>query len=206
MDLNKRTIYLLGLLTLIGFGGGGLAVIKYVQKVEPRTIFDTGSAIEVQILFGTLFGVISAIAALALIYRDFIAPVRNFFSALFRGLKLSWVDIVFLSFCAGIGEELLFRGAIQHYLGIWLTAVVFIILHGYLNPFNWRLSVYGLLMVIISAGFGYLYEYVGMIAAMMAHSVIDMILLFKMTRGQQEIAMDESPIPPTAAADDPPID
>ncbi|MBK7566807.1 MAG: CPBP family intramembrane metalloprotease [Bacteroidetes bacterium] len=41
--------------------------------------------------------------------------------------------MLFLSFCAGVGEELLFRGAIQPWLGIWLTALLFIF-YTDLNP------------------------------------------------------------------------
>ena len=46
-----------------------------------------------------------------------------------------------------ICEELLFRAGVQHYMGWWITAILFVALHGYLNPFNWRFSVYGLIVL-----------------------------------------------------------
>ena len=79
-----------------------------------------------------------------------------------------------------MGEEILFRAGIQDYLililpeikawfegttvdpallntwkyehaSVWITSFLFIVIHGYLSPWNWRLSIYGTFMVIASA-------------------------------------------------------
>jgi membrane protease YdiL (CAAX protease family) len=62
-------------------------------------------------------------------------------------LNLKIYQGIFLSLCAGVGEELLFRAGVQHYMGWCITAILFVALHGYLNPFNWRFSVYGLIVL-----------------------------------------------------------
>ena len=80
-----------------------------------------------------------------------------------------------------MGEELLFRGAIQYWLGIWLTAILFVAIHGYLNPKNWKLSIYGVFMTFAIVGIGYFFEYFGIITAMSAHFMIDVYLFSVIT-------------------------
>ena len=108
---------------------------------------------------------------------DFMEPVRSRYAARFADLKLNWVAVVFISLCAGIGEELLFRGAIQPLLGIVITAIVFVAIHGYLNPKDWRVSVYGIFMTIIIVLFGWMTDEIGIWSAVIAHAMVDVILL-----------------------------
>ena len=84
-----------------------------------------------------------------------------------------------MSFAAGVGEEILFRGAIQPFIGVWPTAIGFVAIHGYLNPMNLKMSIYGILMVVVSAGIGYLFKYEGLYAAITAHFLIDLVLFIK---------------------------
>lgn len=49
------------------------------------------------------------------------------FAQIFRGLH-SW-QIIVLALLSSVGEEILFRGAMQPFLGVWLTSIVFAILH-----------------------------------------------------------------------------
>ena len=44
-------------------------------------------------------------------------------------------------------------------------------------PKDWRISVYGVFMTVAAAGFGYLTIKVGLLSAMVAHSVVDIYLL-----------------------------
>ena len=67
----------------------------------------------------------------------------------------------------------------QYYAGIWITSIVFIAIHGYLNPKNWRLSIYGLYMTAVIVGLSYLFEELGMIFAISAHFAIDLFLFGK---------------------------
>jgi hypothetical protein len=76
-----------------------------------------------------------------------------------------------------VGEEILFRGGIQPYLGIWLTSILFVLLHGYLNPRNIPMTFFGIYMVIIVGGLGYLTVRNGLLTAIVAHIVIDWVLL-----------------------------
>lgn len=176
MPVNRKTFFILGLITLFGFGALGLLVVYLFQPRSLAEVFTTGDSIAYQLYRGAIFGAIAAGNMLWLIETPILKTPKQFFSDLIRESDLQWPDLLFLSLAAGVGEELLFRAGIQPFLGIWITAILFVAIHGYLNPFNWKMSIYGLLMVVVSGGLGYLYAYVGIFAAMMAHFLIDAIL------------------------------
>ncbi len=134
------------------------------------------------VMWGIALGTVTGFVAWWIVIQDFMTPVRNFFVDLFQGLKLSFGEILFISLCAGIGEELLFRGVIQNWLGIVWTALLFVAIHGYLNPANWRLSIFGVFMVVAVMGFGYATGEIGLLSAIIAHVVVDIILLIKLSR------------------------
>ena len=96
--------------------------------------------------------------------------------------------IFFVSFCAGFGEEVLFRGVLQPKLGIWLTAVIFVGIHGYLNPNNWRISIYGIYLTIVIALTGYLSRHFGLTTAIITHMIIDVILFYKLAKNNKLIS------------------
>jgi uncharacterized protein len=184
--LEKKTFLYLALFTLVGFSGLGFIIIENFLALEFFTVLFSGELIWIQVVMGLAFGYITAAIGWRLIETQVMLPVRNFFSQMIKNFNLSFPEILFISFCAGVGEEILFRGAIQPYLGVWATAILFVAIHGYLNPFNWRLSMYGLFMTFVIAGIGYLTINFGLITAIAAHSMIDIFLLYK-------LAHDHSP-------------
>lgn len=179
MPVNRKTFFILGLITLFGFGALGLFVIGVFQAQSVVDVFTAGDNFWYQLYRGTLFGLIAAGNMLWLIETPILRASKDFFSDLIREADLKLPDLLFLSLAAGVGEEILFRAGIQPFLGIWITAVLFVAIHGYLNPFNWKMSIYGLLMVVVSGGLGYLFAFVGIYAAMMAHFLIDAILFIR---------------------------
>lgn len=92
-------------------------------------------------------------------------------------------DLVLVSVFSGVGEEALFRGALQPLLGIWVTSLLFGALHvgpdrRYLLWTAWAIGA-GLL-------FGLLYEWTGgLLAPMVAHVLHNALtlLLWKRSRG-----------------------
>ena len=65
-----------------------------------------------QIMIGLAYGYLAAWLAWQLIKTPILKSTLTFFSNLVKRLNLRFIDIVFISFCAGAGEEILFRGAI----------------------------------------------------------------------------------------------
>ena len=163
--------------TIVLFGGLGMVIIPYVRPAGLSTFLLGNERLWLQLLIGLVVGFVTAKAAWQIVELPFLADTKRFFADLIGPIKLSIPQIVFISLCAGIGEELFFRGAIQPMLGIWVTSILFVLLHGYLNPFNVSLSIYGLYMVVVIGVLGLITEHIGIIAAMTAHSVIDVVLL-----------------------------
>lgn len=131
--------------------------------------------------WGLSFGIGAALLALALIESPWLNFSQAYFTKLVKGINPSIPEILFYSFCAGVGEELLFRAGIQSLftdatLGVWLTSIIFIALHGYLSISDPVLTVYGILMVGVSAGMGYLLLQWGIYASIASHFIFDVIM------------------------------
>lgn len=175
--MSRKIFFLLGFATLVGFSSIGAVIIEKVLDKPFLSIFEQITPWYFQVILGIIYGLLTSWVAWQIVKSSLLTPVRGFFAELIQDLHLTNYEIVFISFCAGVGEEILFRGAIQPLLGIWVTAILFIALHGYINPFNWRLSIYGIVMCFFIAGLGYMYEYIGLISAISAHFAIDVVLL-----------------------------
>ena len=180
--MTRRTFFLLGLFTLLGFTSLGGLVIEQFQDVRFFSLFQTTTPWYSQIGLGFIYGTAAALIGWFIVTRPFLGDTQSFFAKLIQDLNLSIPDILFISFCAGAGEEILFRGAIQPYLGVWITAILFVAIHGYLNPKNWRISVYGAYMCLVIGGMGYLCEFFGITTAIAAHFAIDVVLLMALVR------------------------
>ena len=179
--ISKKTILLLALGTLIVLGGLGIVLIPYIRDIEIDAFFIGVEPIWLQALIGISFGIVTAMAGWQIVELPQMSKIKIFFTELIKPLKLSNSQIVFISICAGVGEELLFRGAIQPVLGIWITSILFVLLHGYLNPFNLPLTFYGIYMIFVIGVMGLMTEHFGILTAMIAHTLIDVILLGKLS-------------------------
>jgi membrane protease YdiL (CAAX protease family) len=92
---------------------------------------------------------------------------------------------------AGFCEELLFRGALQPLLGIWLTSVLFVVVHirAYrLNKLDKRVLFQSVSIFAISVVLGYIAAYAGLITAMIVHAAMDTVGLYAVRRLTQEEA------------------
>ena len=108
--------------------------------------------------------------------------------------NFSFQEILFLSFCAGVGEEIVFRGMIQPWLGIMTTSFLFISLHGYLSYSSWPKVVFGLILFAVGTVLGILGAYVGLLAAIVAHILYD-IIAFQRIQAEYEELKKKSIIP-----------
>ena len=155
----------------------GALVHEYFMRDSIFRVFFTGWPYWQQAVAGVGYGIITSLLAWRLIQLPVMKRVRQFFLQFLKPFQLRFSDILFISCCAGIGEELLFRTTVQPVLGVWLTALVFVALHGYLSVHNWPLSIYGGYMVLVAAGLGYLFQEIGIVAAILGHVAIDVALL-----------------------------
>lgn len=173
--MRKRILWA-ALFTLIGFPLIGWGILWFFRDLPLEIIFRSQTNILIQLAGGVVLGTLLGFGAKWLVSRPFLKGTEKKYARIIANLGLGEKEIVFVSLCAGFGEELLFRGAIQPLLGIWITAVIFVAIHGYLDPRNWRISIYGVFMTLAIASLGYFTDLVGIFGACIAHAAIDYVL------------------------------
>jgi uncharacterized protein len=125
------------------------------------------------ISIGIFFGIL-VIYVTELPYFD--RPLSRYRNIL-QGFRINRFDAFFLSFCAGFGEEVFFRGAIQPFAGIWITAVFFVAIHGYYSYKNKQITLFGLGLTLFIALIGWAAQHYTIWHAIAAHFSYDLVLL-----------------------------
>ena len=141
----------------------------------------------IPIVYGLQLGIVYGFLAYLFMKAPFFEKVPVKINKLVRDIKLSVLDGLFLSLCAGIGEELLFRQGIQPFTGVILTSVLFVALHGYLNPFNLRFSVYGLIVLPFIILISYGLDSFGIWFCIAAHFSYDAVLFTFMLKEDSSV-------------------
>lgn len=177
-----RLVFLLALSTLLVLGGLGAWLIADVQDRSLVEAVLGSRAVWWHVFVGIASGWFIAEVGWLVIKLPMLHAVRLKYTALIGPLLPTIAVQVLVSICAGVGEELLFRGAVQHWLGIPFTAVVFVALHGYLNPSDWRVCIYGAYMTLAMIGLGLIAQHAGLLAPIIAHTVIDILLIGRLVR------------------------
>jgi membrane protease YdiL (CAAX protease family) len=96
-------------------------------------------------------------------------------------------DIVILALASSIGEELLFRGALLPWMGVWLQAIVFALLH--IGPgkrfLPWTASA-----LVLGLAFGFLARWTGNLGGpIAAHFAINFLNLRHIVAVRQQRAV-----------------
>lgn len=179
-ELSSSSLLLLSATSAMVYLLLAMLIFYFFYDGELLTSFEHGLPVTFQLIIGTATGVLAAVLIMWVADRPPVSKVLNDFYLVREITKTRFgtFDRIQLSFFAGTGEELLFRGAIQPLLGIWLTSVIFVGIHGYFKfrkPGHWIFSgmMFGLSMLL-----GYLFEYAGLIAAMSAHILYDALMLW----------------------------
>jgi len=188
--MTRNTLFLLAAGSFLLFSIAGWGIMRYFGPISLSEAFQRGASFPTQVIYGLVLGIILVAAAWLLIDHPFLSGIKIFFEDIIGPWKLNWLEIVFVSSCAGIGEEILFRGGVQPLLGIGWTSLLFVLLHGYLNPFNVPLTVYGLFMVGAIALLGVATVYFGLTVAIVAHITIDVVLLHKLSNTRPNTGPD----------------
>jgi membrane protease YdiL (CAAX protease family) len=167
-------------LTCVGFSLIALLIIFVAQK-EPLSVFRGPMTLGEQLLAGLGLSALAAVAS----YVSFRLTAKSEATAntikAYGRLDLSGLNPVWISLAAAIGEELLFRAALQPLLGVWITSIIFLLTHTPVYQFR-RLNVATLVQAAgvfgASVALGFIYQYVGLLAAMMVHTALDVIGLY----------------------------
>ena len=181
----RRQILLFGWVTLLIFPVPGYLLSFYFDEVALLEFFELDKIGIIPIGYGIMFGFVYAFIATLFMSAPFFETVPSRMDRIVRQMNLRLLDGIFISICAGVGEEFLFRAGIQPYLGPSITAVLFVALHGYLSPLNWRFSMYGLIVLPFIFVIAYGYEVFGIWFCIAAHFAYDAVL-FEALRGESE--------------------
>jgi len=142
---------------------------------EPWLVLPSGLAHVYSLLIGLALG--AAVAFSTRIFVTRYAWARN----LHRELRpvardLSLAGIVAVAGFSGLGEELWFRGLVQPWLGLWLQAAAFGIVHAQLRgPSRWAWISWA---TIMGLAFGVIFQLTGSLAGpIAAHALINCLNL-----------------------------
>lgn len=182
----KRQFYLMGWITLIVFPIPAFWALWYFEGISIFEVLALHELTSPLVLIGLELGLVYAIFALAISQHPFFEEMSYKQEQMLKSLRLNWIDILFISLCAGIGEELLFRAGMQHWLGPWFTSLLFIALHGYLNPLSLKKSLYGILIMPFVLILAFAYETYGLWFCIAAHFSYD-LLLFRVYAMQSRV-------------------
>ncbi len=179
-ELSTRNLLGMSLLSFLFYGFSGLMLVWLFHDGGLSDLFQHGYAFTTQLAIGILTGAGSALIIMNISSRQPVAGVLNDFGIfkIIANARFNNVDRVQISLFAGIGEEFLFRGALQPVIGIWLTSIIFVAIHGYFKFKSAGHILFGLMMFGLSMMLGYLFIYAGLVAAMAAHTVYDMVMLW----------------------------
>ena len=154
------------------------APIIWFTQPDPLAVFTRPAAPLMQLLIGQ--GLALAAAAMSwLLFRltassaSSARTIESYARLDLRGLNPLWIAIA-----AAIGEEMLFRAALQPLLGVWIVSLLFLLTHTPVYRFRQldratlvqAASVFGGSVVL-----GLVFQYVGLIAAMLVHAWIDIV-------------------------------
>lgn len=95
-----------------------------------------------------------------------------------KSLHFTVFELMFLSICAGFGEEILFRLALQEWLHPLIAAVFFVTIHGYINPKDWSTTKYGICVLFFIIVISYALEPLGIWFCIAAHITYDFVLFY----------------------------
>lgn len=179
-DLSTRNLLGMSILSFLLYLGLALLLFYLFYENGLYSAFQYGYSVSIQLIVGILSGAAAAGVIMRISSRAPVSEVLDDF-AIFKiisGAKFSTFDRIQISLFAGAGEELLFRGALQPLAGIWLTSLFFIAIHGYFKFKSAGHIFFGFMMFSLSMVLGWLFEIAGLLAAMTAHAVYDMVMLW----------------------------
>lgn len=178
MQSNART-FALAMLFESGLGFAGLLVAWWanvslqsrLQVTAPALVRGLVACLPMLILLVAINN--SRWLPLVQLRRQVETLVREIFSG------SSWLEIAMICFAAGLGEELLFRGALQPWVARLSNPTVAIVVVGLLFGLAHSLSVtYFVVATLMGCYFGWLMEaYDDLVAPIVAHAVYDFVAI-----------------------------
>ena len=167
--LNLQKVLVVGAILLLVSG-----IILWFQSRHFTTIFVSNVRSSKQLLIGLLIGVGMAVTGVAVIYLS--VRARNYARTLF-GRVPGLSSALAMSVIAGFAEEIFFRATLQPIIGLWAASVLFMLVHSGHGSFDGARVIYLLFVFSYGMLLGYVYMSFGLVAAITAHAVFDLVCL-----------------------------
>jgi membrane protease YdiL (CAAX protease family) len=184
---------------------GGLAlaalVIAWIFRVSLRDMFPEAGAPLVSAIVRGLLATLPMLVIFWLLVnstwpmmRQLREQVQWLIDEMFPSRSIAQFAMV--AILAGVGEELLFRGAIQSVLANWTMPVIGLVITSLLFGLAHALSkLYFLFAVAVGAFLGWMtWKYNDLVAPMVAHGVYDFLALVYLSRQKTQPADESNPI------------
>ena len=171
--------------------GAATVIILLFQREAYSAVFLSGIPLALQVVVGIAVGGIYWLTSV--VGFKFVANRSSVKSATesYSRLDLSGWNPLWVALAAGFGEELLFRGALQPIIGIWVTSALFVVAHvtAYrFNALNKRVASQAVMLFALSFALGYIAQYIGLVAAILVHASLDIVGLYSIRRVAQSAA------------------
>ena len=178
------SLWFMGLVTLVLFPLLAWPIIYFSDRsfmdifiLPEHTIFSIPTFLAAGIIFGLFIIWISEL--------DFFKEALSDYKNLLISFKINIWRAFYLSVCAGVGEEIFFRGAVQPLLGIWVTAVFFVAIHTYFSFRNWKKSLFAAFLTCFIALLGWGARDMSLWHAIAGHFSYDFVLLMYLRRTER---------------------
>lgn len=157
------------------------ALIIFVAQDEPLRVLSGPMDAARQLLFGLGLSALAAVGSYVSFRLTAQSEATHKTIAAYSRLDLSGLNPVWVSLAAAVGEELLFRAALQPLLGVWITSIIFLLTHTPVYQFR-KLDRATLVQAAgvfgVSVALGFIYQYVGLLAAVLVHLAVDVVGLY----------------------------
>lgn len=165
-----------------------IVAVVVILVLQPRpllSVLSAGLGLPWQVLVGAAIGgTYFGCSGFAVRYAAGRPSTRSTILSYSR-LDLRGWNPLWIAMAAGIGEELLFRGALQPLLGIWVTSIVFVLVHvrAYqVTRINRTVLVQAAGIFVVSSVLGAIALFAGLIAAVIVHTMVDVAGLYAVRR------------------------
>ena len=179
--MKKKSLLLLGLVTLLVFPIPAFIGLYFIEGITPIQVMQFNRMDAYPIALGIIAGMLYAVVALGFMMAPVFEKLPTRIETVIAKMRLNTWHCLFLSLCAGVGEEILFRSGIQYFIGPIITSILFVAIHGYLNPFNWRISLYGIIVLPFIFLLSYALDEFGLWFCIGAHFSYDFVLFYIIT-------------------------
>lgn len=182
-DITPRSLSFISLASGLIWIIAGIIVITFFHDQSITDIILSANQLTLQVFSGAISGLLFGWIGVLMLNNDALRETLDDYTIIhiMKNTPLSKPLIIQISLIAGITEEFLFRTAIQPLLGIWLTSLIFIALHGYVRFKSVNHLLFTIFSFALSMMLGYLFIFFGLISAIIAHAVYDYLLLSRIT-------------------------